>query len=391
VTIVPTTVPAKTVIGVTFSPQIKLLILFLGLCVGLSFFTQPDFKVFYSAASKLLAGDRAHFYEPGELTPYKYHPLTLFLFSPFALVPLGIAKLFWSIVWSGSLLVSGYLLHKSYSLSRREWAWVVFLVFHAFTCQINLANITPVLGLLIIVSEVYRDSRWEPIALTLAILLKPYFLLLLAVPIIQRRYGVVLKVGLGLLLGTGLSFIFLFPDGFQIYKDWLATLSAPLHSHNYPKLDNQSLFALVYRINHGEQWPFWPFFLAGTLFASVLWLREALKNRNASYYSILPLSLWIGPLSWIHAQLLLLSTAAEQIQERRNRASVIFAAFCLSGVGQFPWGLDKSRFLLSWGIPLLGYLALIHPFHRRSPSRELGSPREKVRQTIRLVNRSSEG
>lgn len=322
-----------------------------------------DFKVYYTAALNLRNQGWGAVYDLHGLTPYKYHPITVFVFLPWSLFPFTVAKWLWAI-FNGWLIWDIHLRAKRYFAVS---AAVVLLGFgfcvHALTWQLKFGNVT--LWMLWAVLFVAAQKRvWlRECATSLLILLKATWLLWLGVFLVTGHWRRVFQLSLWLLGFSGIIWICF---GGAPFESWWATLGDPTHAHNYPKNDNQSLFGLTYR-NRSLVGDVWTWMVGCWVFAALfLWQTWPYRRQeSAVFLATAVLWLWCGPLSWIHHQLLLLPVIVACLRGlewnhwTRDHALLGLVWIALNGTGE----LFLQRGGFTWahqaGLPLVGLVTML--------------------------------
>jgi hypothetical protein len=110
-----------------------------------------DFDVYYRAASRMLRMDYSNIYNfwLDGISPYRYAPLTLPLFLPFAFFPLALARYFWFYVQFSAVFLGYFFIYKTFvTLKIRPLlsTLIIFsLTFRFAIDSFNIGQITPVL------------------------------------------------------------------------------------------------------------------------------------------------------------------------------------------------------------------------------------------------------
>ncbi len=205
-----------------------------------------DFKVYYLAAKALLT-DQQVYGVPFGLSSgfYKYSPFTLFFVFPYCVVPFETARVIHFFVL-GLIIISVFFVIRAvyrdyypYKATKSE-NLILSLSFIAvlihFVKELHLGNINVALLLLLCLSlYMMLKSRWvlAGILFTMAILTKPFFLILILPLIFRKKWNVLASAGGTLIVAfllPGLFFGFL--KNFQLHLEWISTMFA--HNANYP-------------------------------------------------------------------------------------------------------------------------------------------------------------
>ena len=325
-----------------------------------------DFLVYHQAVRALFTSGWDGVYRADWITPFKYQPPTLFLFIPFALFPWWLAKILWAV---GNGMAAWDLQRRLARFGIPVTAIIAgfVLVIHGMTWHLKFANVTLVMAWLLVVVATTRHRWTQAGAVAVLILLKPFWLALLPVFVLARDTKglariVVLLAGLSLLpfLG-GLEW------GTHAYQAWIPTLTGEAQVHNYPKNDNQSVFALLYfhRTTLGA-WlvPLWGLLAVAALAVWAVGVRWITGHTAFALgtVSVAVVILWTGPLSWIHHQLLLWPLFAWLWLVRRERGVTAVLLVCwllLNGTGGFVLGRDGFVWTAQARIPILAFPLLL--------------------------------
>jgi hypothetical protein len=197
-----------------------------------------DFLVYYSAADALLLGKQVYGVPFGlESGFYKYSPFVLFLFIPYCVVPFKIAGVIHFVILSFCFIVSFVLLKNLFRTYffpqpvKRESMLLslstVCVVVHVAR-EMHLGNVNIVLVLLVTVGLKWllqsRDVS-AGVLIGLAILIKPYFLLLLLPLLFHGRNRVLLSVAATGLASLLIPTLFLgISKSLDLHREWMAAM-----------------------------------------------------------------------------------------------------------------------------------------------------------------------
>lgn len=318
-----------------------------------------DFLVYHTAVEQYLGGGWQAVYDPKAMTPFKYHPFTVWLFLPFGVLPAGLAAAMWAIA-------NGWF---SYAAARRfqvyvgtpDWvpALALVCVGHAWSWQIKFGNVTALMLWLFALFAMSQHAKFRTISAALLILLKPFWVLLLPVFVLQKQWRSFLAT-IGLVLAGSMLVWLLHPEsGAQAYELWQKTLADPTNAHNYPKNDNQCLYAGLFGLevlSAADKFWFWAAISGAVYMLALLPLRK--KGHVALAVSVLPPMLFAGPLTWIHHQILLIPVFILLLAEKRYWVAGL-AALLLTGTGEAFTGRSLFVELHQQRVPVLGYLVLM--------------------------------
>jgi hypothetical protein len=302
------------------------------------------------------------------LTPFKYHPVFALLMVPWGLLPFLVAKLLWA-------AVNGLAILDLQQRWRRYWGLdaaaigIGFLgVAHALTWEFLFANVTFLMLWLWTVAAT-SERRWgRSLCYAVLIALKPFWLILAGPWLLARRWKTFARVAV-LLAALSLLPGLLGADSLVAgYTHWFATFADPLHVHNFPKNDNQTWYAVLFRHRAALGAGVLPLWAAGSAAAGLLWLwswRDAVRKRVSGWrtwqleLTVLPVMLWAAPLSWIHHQILLwplLALGWRRARETVSARTVWVASWLLlNGTTQFFLGRPRFATVSQWGLPILAF------------------------------------
>ena len=237
-------------------------------------FLLGDFRVYYTSAAHYITGSPVYlvsFYSGSGF--YKYSPATLFFFIPYTLLPYKVAATVHFLILGTAygytmLLLSGLVTRYLLGNRVKHRLWLLALAFGCIMMHVNrelyLGNINILLLMLSCLALrdmlTARDLRGG-ILLGLAVLAKPY-LLLLAIPLVLRRRWRAL--GWLCLTGSGgilLPFVFSGPvKSIQLYSDWINSVMT--HGGEYPGKTSIDYFLH----NLLPSWPAWGALIIFSLF-----------------------------------------------------------------------------------------------------------------------------
>jgi hypothetical protein len=324
----------------------------------------------FSTASKL----------PGGIAYNSHPPTSIVLFLPFGLLSKPAATILWGLISLAAYLVSIWLL-------LRALRWPVLpglaLVSAGSILWLPAATVTWVLNteqvlLLLLVgvwllAERKRDS-WAGVLLGIACLLKIWPVLLLVLPLLQRRWRLVLVTGGVIVAGILLALVVEGPSAFLAYAGPVRLAENAWVTIGYP--GNISLTGALVGLLAGysgatsRQAPAFPGMHAPTVvllgealsallllggIGLVWWQRRVLQDRqDASGYRLafgllVTLSVVTFPLSWVWALITLLLPVATLLLALRRQPPL---------PKWWWWLLAASMFLMN--VELVVFLGFIH-------------------------------
>jgi len=331
-----------------------ILVLALVCAIALAAGDAEDFLVYYNAGTRWLSGGWASVYEGEALTPFKYHPVFLLLSMPFSLLPWVAARLLWAGLNGFWIWDSARRFQTAFGVTRNQLLIAFVFVLHALSWQFKFANVTLFI-LWLMALAVSRKPGITGGSSAVMILLKPFWSPLLLLAILARRKKT-LAVMLGLMVG--LSLVPLLTGGVSVYSEWFNTLADPTHAHNYPKNDNQGLFAIAYR-NRAVLGSLtgWVWFV-GSCLSGFAWVFTVLSINDDRFelglLAMVPFILWAAPLSWIHHQIWLWPVIAVCLK-KPNWCLLVVIWLLLNGTGDLFWSREWFSRMYQWGLPALAF------------------------------------
>lgn len=330
------------------------LVLALVCAIALAAGDAEDFLVYYDAGARFLSGGWSGVYEGDALTPFKYHPIFLLLSLPFSLLPWVVAKFLWAGLNGFWVWDSARRFEDSFSLTQKQLLIAFVFVVHALSWQFKFANVTFLL-LWLLALALSRKPAVSGSSSAVMILLKPFWSPLLLLAVLAQKYRT-LAVMIGVM--AGLSVLPLLAGGTSVYAGWFDTLADPTHAHNYPKNDNQGLFAITYRnravLGNLTGW----IWFAGSSMAGIVWIVTVLSIRRDRFalglLAMVPFILWAAPLSWIHHQIWLWPVMAVCLK-KPNWLLLVAIWLLLNGTGDLFWSREWFTRIYQWGLPALAF------------------------------------
>lgn len=205
-----------------------------------------DYKVYYLASKSLVSGDKVYGIAYGLSSGfYKYSPVILLFFIPFSFIPYYYSAVFFYILIVFSIIQLFYSLRfilNNYVFStvpRYEniiYSLAFLFVLNQIYRELHLGNTNIILLLILMLSLagiLKSKSVFSGIWFGLAILFKPFFLILI-LPVILLRKWKVLLYGLFSAVFFFLLFIIFFGAGntLQLHHEWMNAILD--HSTSYP-------------------------------------------------------------------------------------------------------------------------------------------------------------
>ncbi|HLG36353.1 MAG TPA: glycosyltransferase family 87 protein [Bacteroidia bacterium] len=199
-----------------------------------------DFKVYYSAAQAFLNGEKIYGVPFGlETGFYKYSPFVLLLFTPDSLLPYEAAAIIHFIALSASAIacilvmnkiLGRYVFQKQHEKENLLMSAAIVCIAIHLVRELHLGNVNVIIllllayALLFMLEEKYSLSG---ILIAFAVLLKPYFLVVLIPVILFRKWKVCLWFVSGLVLSDIIcALVFGYEKHLVLYSEWLESVSA---------------------------------------------------------------------------------------------------------------------------------------------------------------------
>jgi len=193
-----------------------------------------DFKVYYSAAKAFLNGEKIYGVPFGLDTGYyKYSPFVLLLFTPDCLLPYNVAAIFHFVVIAASAIACIILANKIIStyVFRAKSEKENLLMSAALLCiavhiirELHLGNVNIIILLLLTCSLWFMlEQKYAPsgIFLGIAVLLKPYFLILLVPVVVFRKWKTVLSFVFTLIVSEIIcTLAFGYTRNIALHREW---------------------------------------------------------------------------------------------------------------------------------------------------------------------------
>jgi hypothetical protein len=214
-----------------------------------------DFKVYYLAAKALLSGNQVYGTVFGLDTGYyKYSPFILLLFIPLCLLSFYAASVIQFILITVSTLVS--MLVIQYILSnflfdsqnprknRLLSLGILCVVGHLFR-ELHMGNVNMIVVLLLNTGLLFTlKSKSVPagICIGVAIMIKPYFLLLLLPLFLYKKIKTMLSIVVVLIWTVLIPFlVFGFSKGVSLHQQWITSMI----QHNTYITSNQNIQSIL--------------------------------------------------------------------------------------------------------------------------------------------------
>lgn len=209
-----------------------------------------DFRVYYEATNALLSGDQVYGIAFGlDTGMFKYSPFVLFLFIPFALIPFTVSGILYFIFIVAALILSFRLCRKillpylfETPIKYDALVSILVLVFisnHLYR-ELHLGNTNILLLLLILISLklILKDKDFiSGIVFGMAILLKPFLLLLGIVLVLHKKWKVIAGASAMMLIqGIIIVAALGFSESYALHAEWIKTMIT--HAGEYGSNNN---------------------------------------------------------------------------------------------------------------------------------------------------------
>lgn len=204
----------------------------------------PDFEVYWRAGGRAAAAEPLYQPADGDYQ-FKYFPAFAILSIPLALLPLDVAKALWFTV-SVAALAALLSLNAAVLPFRRKPKWLLITVtvialgkYYAEDLVLGQINTLVALAVTCTILALRRGREaFAGSVVAIAILLKPYALILVPWIIARRRLPAIATLAAGLAVGWALPAMVYGVDGAAaLHSDWWRTVTATtegtlLHSDN---------------------------------------------------------------------------------------------------------------------------------------------------------------
>ena len=279
----------------------------------------PDFEVYWRAASRALAGEPLYRPEDGHWL-FKYLPVFAIVIAPIALLPIQAAKAIWFIATLASLAL---LLRVSLLLLPRleKPAWLLVLAtlvvmgkFYAHELTLGQSNLllaAAVAGAMLAMKR--RREVLAGVLVVVAIVLKPYAVILLPWLLARRQRGSIASAAIGIAIALLLPIAWYGVEpAVRLHLDWWRTVVTSIEP-NLLNADNVSWVAMYSRWFGPGLSARW--LAAGTTLAAVALVIDVYRRRQAIAFPelvegglLLTLIPFLSPQGWDYT--LLMATPA---------------------------------------------------------------------------------
>ncbi len=197
-----------------------------------------DFKVYYSAAEALLKGRQVYGVSFGLDTGfYKYAPFVAMLFVPYTFFSYEVASIIHFAILSAAtiltIIILGRLVSK-YFLSIKTKTENILMSF-ALLCillhlvrELHLGNINMLLLLLAsagLILSLQSKNILSGIFIGLAIIIKPYFLILVLPFIASGRWRVIISISVTIIVSLFVPMLFFgYTQNILLHKEWIESM-----------------------------------------------------------------------------------------------------------------------------------------------------------------------
>ena len=335
----------------------------------------PDFEVYWRAGARAAAAEPL--YRPSDQDyQLKYFPAFAIAAIPLGMLPLGTAKAVWFTLSAAALIV---LLPLSVTLlpHRRQPMWLLIGVLllglgKYYAEDLVLGQINTLVALLAALALLALTRGREAVGgllVALAIVLKPYALILAPWIAARRQRRSIAALGIGLLVACVLPALVYGLDGtVDLYRDWWRTVTTTtdgtlLHS------DNVSLASLwAKRLGSGSTATGLAAVssLALLIAATVIFVRRNSvdKPEGAEMAALLAITPLISPQGWDYVLVLGTMTMVYVVNDfdRLPRAIQVLSAGAIAAVGLTLFDLLGRRLiyaLLDLSVITIGMVMLI--------------------------------
>src|SRR5688572_1417740 len=335
----------------------------------------PDFEVYWRAGARAAAAEPL--YRPSDQDyQLKYFPAFAIAAIPLGMLPLDTAKAVWFALSAAALVV---LLPLSVALlpHRRQPMWLLIGVLRLglgkyYAEDLVLGQINTLVALVAALALLALNRGREAVAgllVALAIVLKPYALILAPWIAARRQRQSIGALGIGLLVACVLpAFVYGLDERVGLYRDWWRTVTTTtdgtlLHSDN---VSLASLWAKRLGIGSAATGLATVSSIALLIAAAVVFLRRngVDKPEGAEAAVLLAITPLISPQGWDYVLVLSTMTLLYVVNDfdRLPRAVQALSVGAIAAVGLTLYDLLGRRLiyaLLDFSVITIGMVALI--------------------------------
>ncbi len=331
-----------------------------------------DFDLYFRQASRFLSqlrGESPSFLLVfGETASFRYAPVWGWVFAPFALLPIELARLLWVTLQWGALAATLIKLRRSLGLSSSATLIVLVGMLRFAIDNSQVGQISTLLACLFVFSALNR-ARTSAVTFAAGALLKFQAVLLLGVELARkdsRRFA----LGLAALAAGGLLSLTFGAEPFQI---WFELLLRPDALFLPNTLNNQSLFGAFIRIAPSRSAQlFLSILIVSVTIAGYQWRRRGLARESglALGLALIPI---FGVVSQKNLYLLWILPLAYLARARPKAAALCATLFTTPS--QFIIGSAANEWALRYGLlPLTALLFALFVLPSALPEGECPVP-----------------
>lgn len=257
-----------------------------------------DFKVYYDASLQFSDGLNPYGQAYGLSSGYfKYAPPTLYLFLPYTYFDFETARIIHYLVMSVLIFFIYKFLFKLSRAYFGEFAkpkhfyfllWLFIFSLVHLTRELHLGNVNLILIFLTLISLDFIRKKKKTaagVSLSLLILLKPYFAIVILPLMIKREWKVIF-----IQISTTFAFIALpflisgFNETTQLYQDWLTSMK----SHSTGMFSEHTFTSIVYSYSGIKLNDYWQMIFIFLAIAMYFYCRlKQLINNSFTYKEII--------------------------------------------------------------------------------------------------------
>lgn len=232
-------------------------------------FNLSDFRVYCRAAENFVESEPVYHPEKEMGTAiYKYSPFALFFFIPFTLLPTFLAKTLYFLIIAACILYTMLLLEKFLKQylfkfpTLNSSSLILFLTFLVvvvhFHRELELGNVNLILLLVLLWALYFSLSDRQLTAgwlIGIAILFKPYFIALLPLLLLRKKWKILGTVTTTIIVGLLIpSLIAGFEGNISLHSQWFQTMTA--HNDSLRLIDNpNTIHSWLYRFGMKSLFP----------------------------------------------------------------------------------------------------------------------------------------
>jgi hypothetical protein len=218
-------------------------------------FEMNDFKVYYLAAEYFLEGKKVYTATIGlDTGHYKYSPFILLLFTPFCLFNFTLASIIHYTIIALSAIAAIFIIHFilnkyvfQFQFNKKNLILSLSLlcILRQIFSELHLGNVNMILLLVLCLALLFalRNKYFLSGALiALAVLVKPYFIILGLPLLFYGHYKMIISIGLTLIMSLIFVIVFVGVNKtIVLHQDWISSII----THNDTLVSYEALTSII--------------------------------------------------------------------------------------------------------------------------------------------------